>query len=137
MIGEIINATFKGKDLVKFTISGEISLGFVSASNNIPFNFRLNDTSKLEKIIPNPTFIKTSSSGIYQYTPNTSNVNNSRTQVVLKYQISPQYRPVPIRIISLLKSQPQFTDFGLQYEINPSLAHSLRELSFFNIYWGY
>jgi len=125
MIGEIIEAVFKGKDIIKFVITGEISFGFISPIST-PFNFRLTDSSKLEKIIPNPAFIKSISPGVYQYVPN----NTSKMQVHLKYLVSPQYHPIPIRVITLLKSQPQYTDFGLQYEINPSLAHPLRELSF-------
>lgn len=136
-IVETVSARFENGKLASSSLIGEIALAYNPADFSSPFgteNIRLENFSSLEKVAPNPAFIKQLPDRDGEYSVNLSSV--AKTQVAFKYQVrlDDAGAQAPLLVTPAFKIEQNQCSVIISYSLNPSFAlHSQESISLSNV----
>lgn len=119
---ETVSARFENGQLTSSSLIGEIALAYNPADFSSPFGsetIRLDNFGSLEKVAPNPAFIKQVPDREGEYSLNLAGV--AKTQVAFKYQFRTEEASshAPLLITPAFKIEPNQCSVIVSYSLNP------------------
>lgn len=128
---ETVSATFETTQVIKAAVIGELALQHLPSETASPSgtdNIRLENFPVLEKVAPNPVFIKQMPSKSGEYSVSLSQV--TRPSVAFKYQVHLEdtnpAAHAPISITPSWKIEPSQASVILTYAFNPAFVSPAR-----------
>lgn len=129
-IVETVSAWFDNGMITRAVVIGELALAHNSTSNfpgaAAAESIRLENFHSLEKVAPNPAFVKQLQDRAGEYTIDTSSI--ARTAVAFKYQVhldtTSMARQAPLLLVPSWKVEATQTSVILNYSLNPAFLAS-------------
>jgi len=130
-IVETVSAWFDNGKITRAVVIGELALAHNIASNfpngNVSAeSIRLENFHSLEKVAPNPAFVKQLQDRAGEYTIDTNSI--ARTAVAFKYQVhlddASMARQAPLLLVPSWKVEATQTSVILNYSLNPAFLAS-------------
>jgi hypothetical protein len=129
VISESVNSIFKDNELVNYKLNGQISAKMndsttYTSNENIKFTLTLKNTKLLENLVNNKSYSTKDEKNEFKYTFDLPiekfGKKLDQEVVLLKYNLSPDFKPIPIRIIVNKQIKENAIQMIVKYKINPN-----------------